>query len=165
MSRLLIMIRAYNMLRKHWVTKVQVLTSCSSNSGCTDQPYMAQVMPLQSRTSLLIWLERKKPLWHYGALPQPTHKHSPLRFCHSTYTPHTSTMSDDKDKLPSGVNDYWCKGDSILHKKEEKRTLKTGLPVAPRDVRTQTRRDSFLRQGLLITALERFTIWFNNKTL
>lgn len=119
---------------------------------------MAHVILLQSRTSLLIWQGRKKPQWHLG------HSHSyqantTLCFCHSTYTPHIFTMSDDMDQFPLGVNYYYYKGDSVFQKEEEKWKF---LKIT-RDTWLQT--EDSLREWLLITTLKLLTIWFNNQKL
>lgn len=165
MSRLLIMIRAYNMLRKHRVTKVQVFTSCSSNLIRVYQTalYGPSYSSAEQDFSPYMVRKEKTPVTLRGT--PIANKHNLLHFCHSTYTPHIFTMSDDMDKLPLGVNYYCCKRDSVFQKKEEKCILKMWLPVAPWDACTENRRDSFLKQWLLVTVLKTLTIWFNNQKL
>lgn len=110
---------------KNRVTKVQLFTSCSSNSLRIYQPalYGPSYSSAEQDFSPYMAKKEKTPVT-LGALPLQPCKHN-LHICCSTYTPHILTTSDDMGKLPLGVNSYYSKGDSVFQKKEEKCVLKT----------------------------------------
>lgn len=115
---------------KHRVTKVQVFTSCSSNSLRIYQSALYGPSYSSAEQDFSPYMARKeKTPVTFGALPLLPCKHN-LCFCSSTYTPHIFTMSDDMGKLPLGVNYHYYKGDSVFQKEEEKCILKKWLPTA-----------------------------------
>lgn len=106
--------------KKHRVTKVQVFTSCSSNSLRIYQPalYGSSYSSAEQDFSPYMAGKEKTPVT-FGALPLLPHKHN-LRFCCGTYTPHIFTMTDDMDKLPLAVNYHHYKVDSVFQEEEKK---------------------------------------------
>lgn len=109
--------------KKHKVTKVQVFTSCSSNSLRIYQPALYGPRYSAEQDFSPYTARKEKTPVIFGALPLLPCKHN-LRFCRGTSTPHIFTMSDDMDKLPLGINYHYYKGDSVFQKEEEKCILK-----------------------------------------
>lgn len=130
--------------------------------GFTNQPYMAPVMLLQSRTSLLIWQGRKKPQWHLGH----SHcYHANITFVSATALIHHIFLQWVMTWISYGwVLIITIIREILFSRKRRKNAFWKSNYQQPLEMYALKAEDSLLREWLLITASKLLTIWFNNQS-